>query len=193
MTKHLPEPSMAFLAMLLGFGALFGEAGFRWVLPDMLWAASSFLASVAGGVLTFVWSVRKHAEEKLRGLTGLSITEMRTAEAILADVGGRVLALCIWLVVCISTALLPWGADQLAGASWHWMYLLSGASLGGTVFALLISIRWREQIDRAARDRQIEAEAARRQADLVAQLQKEARDVSSASDWGKQSPLELGS
>jgi hypothetical protein len=191
MIEALQRPGPTILFVVAACGLLLGELAFRWVLPDMIWAASATIASAAGTAIAFVWGAQKHAEERMRSLSGLSLSELRNVEHMLDDIRRRVLLLTVLLAVCVALALLPWASKKLVGSSWHWMYLIAGGCLGVSAFGLLVALGWRNQVDAAVRERQIEAESERRSSELLSSLQRSMPDVNETSDWARQPPREL--
>lgn len=184
-----PGPAILFVAAVCGL--LVGELAFRWVLPDTIWAISAAIASAAGTAIGFVWGAQKHAEERMRSLTGLSLSELRSVEDMLGDIQRRVLLLTVLLAGCVALALLPWASKKFVGNSWHWMYLIAGGCLGVSMVGLLVALGWRNQIDSAVRKRQIEAESEKRAGELLSSLQRSTPDVNETSDWARQPSREL--
>lgn len=139
------KPRPLLRLFLLAAGAAVGQAA--WAILDI--KLISYLAGLAAPAcmlcLTAVWSIRKAADDHFDGLEADAASFARFREAA-QDVHHRAVLLAAQVAVGVVLAGGPAISHQLTSTVWHWMVLLSGASVGHCAYGYLIAAEWERQL-----------------------------------------------
>lgn len=139
------KPRPLLRLFLLAAGAAVGQAA--WVLLDI--KLLSYLAGLAVPAcmlcLSAVWSIRKAADDHFDVLEAdaASFARFRESAQVLHH---RAMLLAAQVAVGVVLASGPAISHQLNSTVWHWMVLLSGASVGHCAYGYLIAAEWERQL-----------------------------------------------